>query len=62
VLLEWVAARPGYAASLASLPVGLAEVREDLVRDASPPLRDGPRPANRRPALQARERLDQPAA
>lgn len=37
VLLEWVA-RPGYAASLASLaadlPPGLAEVREGLVRDA----------------------------
>ena len=37
VLLEWVA-RPGGAVSLASLaadlPTGLAEVREDLVRDA----------------------------
>jgi len=37
VLLEWVA-RPGGAASLASLaadlPAGLAEVREELVRDA----------------------------
>jgi hypothetical protein len=37
VLLEWLA-RPGYPATLASLaadlPAGLAEVREDLVRDA----------------------------
>jgi len=33
VLLEWVA-RPGGAVSLASLAADLAEVREDLVRDA----------------------------